>query len=399
MTTIEVPTIYSVSRSSTSIARRAAIVILAVTLLASGLLTVLAPSAAADSTGSVYTTPGKQTVNGRQWRTTCEKYSSNVYRCQADIWATQVRKKPAGTGYEMVHGWAFNNLTYLPSAHSFWSGNPLATPGEFQSKGRKWKTECNNAWTGTNGCRSFIWADVVGADLDRNGNRRFTPDKKWLFNNIVQFGTTTEPPPIEKPQDCALTVEGIQLTIAASQDTVTAVKTSGTRATVTMVERVAGTRCDTRVVFRDTTGRIGYGGVTPAATRRQDTGTTPSGVFTVKDAFGIKSSPWTELAWRNVGPNSYWVLDSKSRYYNQWRDGALGGFNKQNSEHLITYPGEYNYAAVIDYNRSPAIKGKGGAIFLHVHGKGATAGCVSITETNMLAYLQHVAAGDTIGIQ
>ncbi len=347
----------------------------------------------------MYTTPGKQIVNGRHWRTMCEKYSSSVYRCRADIWATQVRRKGTGSGYEMVNGWAFNNLTYLPSDRDVWKGNPLASTGAFTSKGRKWKTECDNAWTGSDGCRSFIWADVVAADLDRNGNRRFTPAKKWLFNNIVQFGTMTKPPPIAKPADCTLDVGGIQVNIAASQDSVTAVKTSGTRAVVTMVERVAGTGCETRMVFRDSTGRIGYGGVAPAAIRRQDTGTTPSGVFTVKDAFGIKPNPWTELAWRDVGRDSYWVLDNNSRYYNQWREGKLGGFNKRLSEHLISYRGQYDYAAVIDYNRGPAIKGKGGAIFLHVHGRGATAGCVSITEANMKTYLQHTAVGDAIVIR
>ena len=305
--------------------------ILAGALLMSTLFTASAPMAMADTSNSVYTTPGKQTVNGRQWRTTCEKYSSSVYRCQAEIWATQVRKKPTGTGYEMVNGWAFNNLTYLPSARNSWSGNPLATPGEFESQGRRWKTECNNAWTGADGCRSYIWADVVEADLDGNGSRRFTPVKKWLFNNIVTFGTTTKPPLIAKPQKCSLTVEGIRVTMAASQDSVTAVKTSGTRATVTMVERIAGSACDTREVFRDTSGRIGYGGVTPAATRRQDTGTTPSGTFTVKDAFGIKANPGTELSWKTAGANSYWVLDGQSPYYNQWREGTLGGFNKRNS--------------------------------------------------------------------
>ncbi len=388
----------SAGRAWVSSIRRGAAATLGATLLTLGMLPSTAPQAVADAGGSVYTTPGKQIINGRQWRTTCEKYSSTVYRCRADIWATQVRSK-AGSGYEMVHGWAFNNLTYLPSARGSWDGNPLAAPGEFTSEGRNWRTECNNAWTGPNGCRSFIRADVVRADLDRNGNRRFTPEKKWLFNNIVTFGTTTHPPPIEKPQDCALTVDGIKVAIAASKNTVTTVRASGTRATVTMVERVAGTRCDTRMVFRDTTGRVGYGGVTPAATRRQDTGTTPSGVFTVRDAFGIKANPSTELAWRDVGPDSYWVLDNQSRYYNQWREGRLGGFDKGDSERLISYPGQYDYAAVIDYNRSPAVNGKGGAIFLHVHGRGATAGCVSITEANMRMFLRSVAAGDTIAIQ
>ena len=44
------------------------------------------------------------------------------------------------------------------------------------------------------------------------------------------------------------------------------------------------------------------------------------------------------------------------------------------------------------------MKGKGGAIFLHVHGQRPTAGCVSITEANMVLHLAHVTPGDYIHI-
>nr|WP_255622340.1 L,D-transpeptidase family protein [Tessaracoccus sp. OS52] len=166
-----------------------------------------------------------------------------------------------------------------------------------------------------------------------------------------------------------------------------------------MVERVPGTSCDVRTVLRDTTGRIGARGTAPAADRQQDTLTTPVGEFTVHDAFGSDPNPGTALAWRDVGQDSYWVLDNFSAYYNQWREGRLGGFDRSESEHLITYDPEYDLAAVIDYNRSPAVKGKGGAIFLHVHGSGATAGCVSISKENMRTWLQHAHPGDVIAIR
>jgi len=37
----------------------------------------------------VYTTPGTHSVNGREWRTTCEPYSQ-TRRCRTEIKATQV---------------------------------------------------------------------------------------------------------------------------------------------------------------------------------------------------------------------------------------------------------------------------------------------------------------------
>lgn len=389
----------ALSNAKSALVRVVATLALTVASVASSVAPGLGTPASADIGSAVYTTPGKHMVNGRQWRTSCEVYSTAVYRCRAEIWATQVKPRGSASGYEVVQGWAFNNLTYLPASPEVWRNNPLAATGSFISEGRQWRTECGTAQTGSNACRSSILVDVIESSLDRTGNRQFTPVKKWVLNNIVTFGSTPVAPLIARPQTCAVTVEGMELTLSAGQESITAVRTSGTHATVTMIERIAGTACDTRQVFRDATGRIGYGGTAPAAKRRQDTGTTPAGTFTVREAFGIKANPWTELAWRDVGPNSYWVLDSKSPHYNQWREGTLGGFLKGKSEHLKTFSGQYDYAAVIDYNRSPAVKGKGGAIFMHVHGKAATAGCVSITSANMKLFLNNVGSGDTIVIR
>ncbi len=113
----------------------------------------------------VYTTPGYHTVNGREWKTVCEKYSSVITRCRAEI-------KSSGE-------WKFNNLTYTPTTHRAWGENPLANPGFFTSEGRKWVTSCNDQWTGRNGCRSLIW------DPQYN---------KWVFNNLVRLNSTPFPP-------------------------------------------------------------------------------------------------------------------------------------------------------------------------------------------------------------
>lgn len=367
-------------------------IILALVLAPLLALGVLPQHATADD-GWVYTTPGEHTVNGRQWRTWCEEYTSTILRCESEIWATQIIEHP-GSGYEAVNGWAFNNLTYLPIPKSAWDGNPLATDGEFTSNGRRWRTSCEDEWTGANGCRSFIRATVVSAT-----GGHYVKQDKWIFNNVVQFGTMSNPPDLTTARSCTVTVEGIRIDLPASRTTATAVRSSGTSAVVTMVERVPDTSCTVRTVFRDTTGRIGSRGTAPAAERKQDTFTTPTGDFTVHDAFGLDPNPGTELAWRDVGPNSYWVLDNNSTHYNQWRDGTASDFDKSESEHLADFEGQYDLVGVIDYNRSPAVKGKGGAIFLHVHGSGATAGCVSITKANMRTWLLHATPGDVIAIR
>ncbi|WP_158600673.1 glycosyl hydrolase [Tessaracoccus antarcticus] len=137
------------------------------------------------SGGDVYTTPGYHSVNGRKWFTTCESYSM-TWRCTTEIWATQVTN--AGGKFVKATGWFFNNLTYLPSARAAWAKNPLGHTGEWtSSEGRQWRTECDTAATGRNGCRSYIWATVVESTRASSGTWRYAMVNKWVFNNIVLF--------------------------------------------------------------------------------------------------------------------------------------------------------------------------------------------------------------------
>lgn len=145
----------------------------------------------------VYTEPGEHEVNGRKWRTTCEEYSTTVERCTANIWATQVRF--VGGRYQEVTDFFFNNLTYKPSPREQWKGNPLAANGVVGGKfawtsgeGRQWKTECDSAETGRNGCRSYIMSkDIVVKTMTP---RTYERVDRWVFNNVVQF---TVPKPVD----------------------------------------------------------------------------------------------------------------------------------------------------------------------------------------------------------
>lgn len=145
------------------------------------------------SSTAVYTQPGDHLVNGRYWQTDCTKYSSSVVRCTTDIWGTKIAK--VGGSYVATQGWVFNNMTYLPSARSSWGSNPLGKTGSWTaSDGRKWKTECDTAATGQNGCRSYSLTTVV-----KTGSRGYTQGQEWVFNNIVQFSTSSVPAVTEIP--------------------------------------------------------------------------------------------------------------------------------------------------------------------------------------------------------
>ncbi|MGD8216445.1 beta-N-acetylhexosaminidase [Aestuariimicrobium sp. Y1814] len=143
------------------------------------------PTSAPTSDGPVdlYTTPGYHNVNGREWFTECEPYSQTT-RCRTDIWASQVRVVDGEPRW--VHGWAFNNLTYLPLDRSVWGDNPLANNTAWTAEdGREWYTECDTATTGANGCRSHIWSTVWEATSP--GAATFHQVDKWVFNNMVRF--------------------------------------------------------------------------------------------------------------------------------------------------------------------------------------------------------------------
>ena len=172
---------------------RALVVIAVMAVVIAGQIGAAPKAAAVD----VYTTPGTHVVNGRQWRTTCERYSSTVERCRTEIFASQLQM--VSGSWRWVTGWKFNNLTYKPSPRAAWVGNPLATPGEHVVSGRRWKTECDTAVTGANACRSSIWSQVPIAVS--NSPLKVTFVWQWVFNSVVRFtpGASTPAPVVSCP--------------------------------------------------------------------------------------------------------------------------------------------------------------------------------------------------------
>jgi L,D-peptidoglycan transpeptidase YkuD (ErfK/YbiS/YcfS/YnhG family) len=134
--------------------------------------------------------------------------------------------------------------------------------------------------------------------------------------------------------------------------------------------------------------RIGYNGFVWAKDRKQSTGTTPAGTFALLWAFGNNGNPGTKLSYRSVDGNDWWAYDPKSpTTYNRWLEHGLGSVRSSWAEHLQSYGTQYAHAVVLDYNLPTSTKAanttKGGGIFLHVNGSGATAGCVSVTHSDL----------------
>ncbi|MFW6600507.1 L,D-transpeptidase family protein [Propionibacteriaceae bacterium Y2011] len=202
-------------------------------------------------------------------------------------------------------------------------------------------------------------------------------------------------------RSCTATVAGKRVDVSASQRTVMIVdQTSKTYATFSHLTRT-NTNCGfLRVVY--TTARLGYGGTVWWSDRRQNTGTTPRGSFLMTESFGNGSAPTTQMPYRVTTNDDYWVLDQKAALsiYNEPRKGSAGGFDKHEAERLRDFTTQYRLAVVFDFNRksNPKVMGRGGGIFLHVHGSGATAGCVSVTLTEMQIVMRYLKAGDKVVI-
>ncbi|MCC2593231.1 hypothetical protein LKO27_07395 [Tessaracoccus sp. OS52] len=138
------------------------------------------PTASPAPGRDLYETPGFHTSGGRRWMTVCEPYSLTT-RCWTYIWASAVHE--THTGFAQVQGWQFNNLTYVASTRSAWAGNPLGNTGNWVAgDGRRWRTECDTAVSGRNGCRSYVTARVI----QRSGDT-YQYKTTEIFNNIVRF--------------------------------------------------------------------------------------------------------------------------------------------------------------------------------------------------------------------
>ncbi|MFE7774134.1 L,D-transpeptidase [Streptomyces sp. NPDC057445] len=134
-------------------------------------------------------------------------------------------------------------------------------------------------------------------------------------------------------------------------------------------------------------GRVGANGLVDGATRKQGTNTTPSGTYTITEGFGVEAGG-TAMPYTKVDSTHWWVQDPESKFYNSMHTEAGADFpltesGERGSEHLVNYPTQYAKVLVVDFNRRPAVPGRGAGIFLHVNGKGATAGCVSVPRATM----------------
>ncbi|SEK89341.1 L,D-peptidoglycan transpeptidase YkuD, ErfK/YbiS/YcfS/YnhG family [Carnobacterium iners] len=131
-------------------------------------------------------------------------------------------------------------------------------------------------------------------------------------------------------------------------------------------------------------GRVGYNGV---GSSYEGSGRTPKGAYLLGFAFGTGPNPGTNLAYRQITGNSYWISNPDDSQYNTWQERVS---SSSLDEHMSDYQTQYKYGITLNYNNG--VNG-GSAFFVHVNGNGATAGCISVSESNMLYLMQHIRNG------
>jgi L,D-peptidoglycan transpeptidase YkuD (ErfK/YbiS/YcfS/YnhG family) len=119
--------------------------------------------------------------------------------------------------------------------------------------------------------------------------------------------------------------------------------------------------------------------------------TTPIGLFTFQSTmYGNDANPGVAYLYHQLACGDWWDEQSSSALYNHFVHvgcGTTPSFGGD-SEPLWEVRPQYDYFAVIEYNHSPVVPGRGSAIFLHVSIGAPTTGCVAIPRVDLLRVLR-----------
>jgi L,D-peptidoglycan transpeptidase YkuD (ErfK/YbiS/YcfS/YnhG family) len=127
------------------------------------------------------------------------------------------------------------------------------------------------------------------------------------------------------------------------------------------------------------------------AHKSEGDGSTPTGTYSIGALmYGVAANPGVAFGYHRLSCGDWWDEAPSSPMYNRFvhvRCGTSPPFGGD-SEALWEVVPQYDYFAVIDYNASPIVPGRGSAIFLHVSSGVPTAGCVALPVKDLLETLR-----------
>jgi L,D-peptidoglycan transpeptidase YkuD (ErfK/YbiS/YcfS/YnhG family) len=142
------------------------------------------------------------------------------------------------------------------------------------------------------------------------------------------------------------------------------------------------------------TAWLGFHGTSPA--KREGDRRTPTGMFGfARVMYGIAPNPGVRFPYRRLVCGDWWVEDPASPSYNRFRHVRCGSTPpfRVKSEDMSRSPTAYRDLAVIAYNTSPVVPGRGSGIFLHASTGRPTLGCVSLPLAKLVTTLRWLRPG------
>ena len=158
--------------------------------------------------------------------------------------------------------------------------------------------------------------------------------------------------------------------------TVVAPRASSTQGTLQLWRKTGGCW---RPLDAPWTAWLGQRGI--STHKREGDRTTPAGAFGFLPVmYGIATNPGVHYRYHRIACGDWWVEDPRSPWYNRFRHVRCGSKPpfRVTSEDLSRSPTAYRHLAVIAYNTSPVVPGRGSGIFLHASTGRPTLGCVSL---------------------
>ena len=221
--------------------------------------------------------------------------------------------------------------------------------------------------------------ELVTETITNNEGKKITrntlKNKETTQEKVVQSSSQTHSHSVSKPQkqntssNNSITSTQTQpvsqsfvANMSISRQTtqaITVVGNGGNYATLTVHTKRNGVWTETLRC----SARVGKNGIT--GNKREGDGKTPRGIYSLGQAFGLAGNPGTS--------------------------------RRNSAEHLISYPTAYRYAIAVNYNTA-CTRGAGSAIFLHCSTGRATAGCISVSQNDMVRILKMLQGDTLIGI-
>lgn len=132
---------------------------------------------------------------------------------------------------------------------------------------------------------------------------------------------------------------------------------------------------------------IGENGFAAPGQKMEGDGKSPTGLFRLGQLFTYENEVDSKMPFMQSTSEDKWIDDPESADYNRH---VRGETSAKSYENLKLASSAYKYCMVIEYNTDQVVKGKGSAIFFHLRNSetGTTAGCVAISESEMLQILK-----------